>query len=77
MVEEDIRKLKVNKSKHNIIWKTIKEMENIIIRPADKGGSLVVINKHYYETEMNKLLSVPDAYKKNSEETQRGNTRRS
>lgn len=67
MVESDIRKLKVSKSKRNNIRNTIKEIERkkeIIICLADKGGGLVILNKSNYETEMNKLLKTPDMYKK-------------
>ncbi|PIO11720.1 hypothetical protein AB205_0093780 [Aquarana catesbeiana] len=66
MVEQDIRKLKPKKVKAKI-WKTINEIEkkkNIIIRPADKGGGLVILNKKDYESEMEKLLAIPNTYKK-------------
>lgn len=67
MVEEDIKKLKVNKSKRKNIWKTVKEIEKkkeIVIRPADKGGGLVILNKRDDEMEMNNLLRTQDTYKK-------------
>lgn len=35
-----------------------------MIRPADKGGGLVILNKKDYETEMERLLKTPDTYKK-------------
>ena len=49
------------------MWKTIKEIGNkneVIIRPADKGGGLVILNKADYEEEMENLLRVENTYKK-------------
>lgn len=66
MVEQDIRKMNPRKTKSRV-WKTIKGIEkkkNIVIRPADKGGGLVILNKQDYELEMGKLLNIPNTYKK-------------
>lgn len=57
----------IKKSKRNNIWKTIKKIDkkkNIIIRPADKGGGLVILNKIDYKREMANLLNQPDTYKR-------------
>ncbi|XP_077334619.1 uncharacterized protein LOC143975965 [Lithobates pipiens] len=66
MVERDIRELTIKPSKKKGIWKTIKQLEkkkDIVIRPADKEGGLVILNKADYEQEMANLLNIPDTYK--------------
>lgn len=66
MVEQKLRKIKPNKTKTNI-WNTIKEIEkkkDIVIRPADNGGGLVILDKRDYELDMEKLLKTPNTYKK-------------
>lgn len=67
MVEKDLRKINMNKVRNTKIWNTIKGIEKkkeIVIRPADKGGSLVILNKKDYELEMEKLLKIPNTYKR-------------
>lgn len=48
-IEEDLRKLeKNNNHKTKKIWKTIKALgkrNEVVIRPADKGRGLVILNK--------------------------------
>ena len=60
---EDLRIKNVRDSHH--IKKGIKSLElrnDIVIRPADKGGGLVVLSKTYYQEEMTRLLSDSDTY---------------
>lgn len=67
MVESDLKKLKKRKSKNRNIWKLIKDIgkkRNVVIRSADKGGGLVILNKNEYEEEMENLLKVENTYKK-------------
>lgn len=42
--------------------KTLCENKNLIIRPADKGGGIVLLNKSAYIEEMNNLLADPNTY---------------
>lgn len=67
MVEEDIKSLGKSSKKTRHIWRTIKEIGNkheVKIRPADKGGGLVILNKKDYLEEMNNLLNTENTYKK-------------
>lgn len=75
MVEYDIKKLKVVKSKQNNIWTTIKKIEKnkgVIKHPADKGGGLVILNNKDYEMEIKNLLRVEGTYKKLKINTKKG-----
>lgn len=67
MVEGDIKLMgNTNKKRPNNIWKTIKNIgkkHEVVIRPADKGGGLVILNKKDYLDEMNNLLSIENTYK--------------
>lgn len=66
MVEDDLAKMEKKDTGIKNIWKTIKEIGNkneVVIRPADKGG-LVILNKKDYEEEMENLLKVENTYKK-------------
>lgn len=75
MVEDDLRKLDKrsnHKTKH--VWKTIKalgERKEVVIRPADKGGGLVILNKSDYEEEIENLLWVENTYKKRNKNPKR------
>lgn len=42
---------------------TLKNRTNIVIRPADKGGGIVVLSLDQYKGEMNRLLEVSDTYR--------------
>ena len=68
MVEGDLRKLQRKfKNKNKNVWKIIKEIgsrNDVIIRPVDKGGGLVILNEADYEEEMENLLGVENTYKK-------------
>ena len=41
----------------------LKDDDDIIIKPADKGGATIIMDKNYYESEINKLLGNTDFYK--------------
>lgn len=67
MVLEDIDKLKYRKQ-NNPDWirkgiESIENKKNVIIRPADKGGGLVVMSKEYYINDINTQLSDRDTYR--------------
>lgn len=67
MMESELRKLEKKESKNKNIWKTIKDIgkkKEVVIHTADKGGELVILNKKYYEDEMENLLKVENTYKK-------------
>uniref|UniRef100_A0A8C5MIH2 Reverse transcriptase domain-containing protein n=1 Tax=Leptobrachium leishanense TaxID=445787 RepID=A0A8C5MIH2_9ANUR len=68
----DIRKLETkNKKFHNNLTKKeyvglkqLREDENVIIKPADKGGGVVILNMDQYHQEMSRLLSDLNTYQK-------------
>lgn len=66
MVIQDLEKLKIKKrSDPQSIKKGIKELEDnrkVIIRPADKGGAIVVLSKDYYRKELQEQLSDTNTY---------------
>lgn len=67
MVEEDLRNLRSKNRKGKHIWDAIKklgERHEVIIRPADKGGGLVILDKKDYQEEMENLLKVENIYQK-------------
>lgn len=67
MVEDDLRKLAKKDTRTNNIWKTIKEIgkkHEVVIRPTDKGGGLVILSKKDYKDKMENLLRVENTYKK-------------
>lgn len=68
MVEDDLRKLEKQKNhRARNVWNTIKSLgkrKEVVIRPADKGGGLVILNKSDYEEEMENLLRVENTYSK-------------
>lgn len=67
MVENDLAKMEKKKTKSKHIWNTIQALgkrKEVVIRPADKGGGLVILKKVDYEEEMNNLLRVENTYKK-------------
>ena len=41
----------------------LKDDGDIIIKPADKGGATMIMDKNYYQSEINKLLGNTDFYK--------------
>uniref|UniRef100_A0A8C5M9D4 Reverse transcriptase domain-containing protein n=1 Tax=Leptobrachium leishanense TaxID=445787 RepID=A0A8C5M9D4_9ANUR len=73
MIQRDIRKLEKN-TRHtkpsNLTkeeyegLKQIKRDTNLIIKPADKGGGVVILNKEQYHQETCRLLNDPVTYKK-------------
>lgn len=66
MVLQDLEKLKIKKMKDpQDIRKGIKEREdnkNVVIRPADKGGAIVVLSKEYYNNELMEQLNDINTY---------------
>lgn len=56
-----IKKTKLNKSLQTGLDQLCKEKE-IIIRPADKGGGIVILNKTDYLREFNNLVEDIDTY---------------
>ncbi|PIO27890.1 hypothetical protein AB205_0053650 [Aquarana catesbeiana] len=67
MVEEDLRNLRRKDRKGRHVWDAIKkigERHEVVIRPADKGGGLVILDKKDYQEEMENLLRVENTYKK-------------
>ncbi|CAJ0968586.1 unnamed protein product [Ranitomeya imitator] len=43
---------------------TLSENRDIVIKPADKGGAIVIMNKHHYVTEIRRQLSDTNTYRK-------------
>lgn len=72
LVIQDVRKLKKKESKKKKYkelriekgLKSLQKNKNIVIKPADKGGGIVVMNKSDYEAEMEKLLGDAETYTK-------------
>lgn len=67
MVEEDLRNLRRKDRKGKHTWDAIKklgERHEVIIRPADKGGGLVILDKKDYQEEMENLLKVENTYQR-------------
>lgn len=66
MVISDLEKMKVRKvGDPAYLKKGIRALEknkNVVIRPADKGGGLVIMSKSYYQEEMDRLLSDRKTY---------------
>lgn len=70
MVTEDIKKIKPRGGrKHTNLSKEdkqalgkLKENEDIILKPSDKGGNIVIQNKEDYKAMVMKLLSDKDTY---------------
>jgi hypothetical protein len=58
------------KQRHNLpprlraALRRLKDDQNIIIKPADKGGATVILNKDDYVSEANRQLTRPDHYRK-------------
>ena len=62
-IEQDLHRLKYRQSrKKNLTkeeYKSIKSLRNnpdIIIKPADKGSAIVILDKHYYKNEGERQL---------------------
>lgn len=68
LVLEDVRALKIKKKEEPAhIKKGIKTLlrrNDVIIRPADKGGGIVIQTKEDYHTAMSKLLDDEITYQK-------------
>ncbi|XP_069829009.1 protein mono-ADP-ribosyltransferase PARP4-like [Dendropsophus ebraccatus] len=71
-VEEELRSLsttQVNHNKHNLslvqkhALKELAHNPNIVVRPSDKGGSVVVLDRSLYIKEVEKLLGDTVTYK--------------
>lgn len=68
LIQDDVKNFKIKKYKQNErIWEGIKQLEkkkDIVMRPADKGGRLVILTKKDYNQEVFRLLSDSTTYKK-------------
>lgn len=66
LVLKDLDKLKIRKyykdTRFHEGLESLKQRSDIIIRPADKGGGIVVMDKSSYVSEMNRILSDTDTY---------------
>ena len=62
MIRKQNIKYNINKDQRNAL-KDLIDDDEIIIRPADKGGGTVIMDKNYYETEITNLLTDKDFYK--------------
>ncbi|XP_070555267.1 uncharacterized protein [Ptychodera flava] len=70
LVTEDIKKHKcTNYSKDNLkpherqALTNLRKRNDIVIKPADKGSSIVIMNKSHYVSEAEKILNNPKHYK--------------
>lgn len=67
MVSHDLNQLRIKKITDPQYIKrgiqSLAERKDIVIRPADKGGGLVILSKEYYQSEMVRLLSDHDTYR--------------
>ncbi|CAJ0966772.1 unnamed protein product [Ranitomeya imitator] len=62
-IEKGEYHLKHNRSREETIAiNNLKKNNKIIIKPADKGGSIVVLDKSYYLSEIYQQLSYTDTY---------------
>ncbi|XP_073481353.1 uncharacterized protein [Aquarana catesbeiana] len=65
LVEKEIRNIKPTKSSKDRIWQGLRKLEkrkNIVIRPADKGGGVVILTKEDYYKELERLVKDPSTY---------------
>lgn len=66
MVCNDLDQLKIKKVRDSQVIRrgicSLEQRRDIVIRPADKGGGLVVLSKAYYQAEMLQLLNDQDTY---------------
>lgn len=66
MVITDLDSLKVKKVWDPVYIKkgiqALEEKKEILIRPADKGGGILLMTKAYYKEEMKRLLGDRDTY---------------
>lgn len=68
LVEHDLENSKMNPGRHKReIEKGLELLENnkqIVIRGADKGGGLVILNKSDYLDKLNRLVDDVETYEK-------------
>ena len=66
MVQDDIRELPIpqngSSAKFKQGIKSIEQNKQIVVRPADKGGGLVILNREYYYKEMQQQLEDKKTY---------------
>lgn len=67
MVQDKVREIEVNKtiSNNKMVTEGITKLEqnkNIVVRPADKGGGVVLLKKEDYYGEIQRLLSDTTTY---------------
>ena len=67
LVLKDIEELPVKGVNPRYIKEGIESLEdkkNVVIRPADKGGGVVVLDKEFYCTQLSNMLSDTSTYRK-------------
>lgn len=66
LVLDDLAKLPEKRIRHPPISKeglqSLCSRKNIVVRPADKGGGIVILDKDKYEEEMYQILNEPGTY---------------
>lgn len=56
-LDKVVPKRNINPSHIQEGMEQLQERKNIVIRPADKGGGMVILDKTYYDTQLNGMLS--------------------
>lgn len=68
MMEQEIENMIIHPGKEDLnIQHGIEELEkfkNIVIRPSDKGGAIVILDKDDYHKELNRFISDENACEK-------------
>lgn len=66
MVSSDLEAMKIKKVRDPHYLKagiaTLEKNKNVVVRPADKGGGLVIMSKVFYNKEMDRLLADRSTY---------------
>lgn len=66
LVLRDLAKLPLKRTHHSPLLKggleSLCARKDLVVRPADKGGGIVILDKSQYETEMHRILNEPGTY---------------